>query len=49
MKRTRNPDMVCMERLQHFLQEMHVRNVTVLMCGVRDDLVRAMQNLHFED
>jgi SulP family sulfate permease len=49
MKRTRNPDVVCMERLQHFLQEMQRRGVTVLMCGVREDLVHAMKKLHFED
>jgi SulP family sulfate permease len=42
MKRTRNPDVVCMERLQQ-------RGVTVLMCGVREDLVHAMKKLRFDD
>src|SRR5262249_19112809 len=37
LKRTRNPDMVCLERLQHFLEDMQKRNVPVLLCGVRQD------------
>ncbi len=49
VKRTRNPDMVCMERLEHFLQEMHKQSVTVLLCGVREDFARAMQNLRFPE
>jgi SulP family sulfate permease len=47
LKRTRNPDMVCLERLQHFLEEMPARGVTVLLCGVRDDFARAMRNVGF--
>ena len=49
MKRTRNPDVVCMERIQNFLQEMHFREVTVLLCGVRADFVQAMRNLRFNE
>ncbi len=49
VKRTRNPDMVCMERLQQFLQEMEEQKVTVLLCGVREDFAEAMRNLHFQD
>jgi SulP family sulfate permease len=48
-KRTRNHDMVCMERLQHFLQEMQKGGTTVLLCGVREDLARAMAALRFGD
>jgi sulfate permease, SulP family len=48
-KRTRNPDMVCMERLQRFLQDMAARGVPVLLCGVREGLVQAMANLRFPD
>ncbi len=47
LKRTRNPDMVCLERLQHFLEEMHARGVTVLLCGVREDFAKALHNLRF--
>ena len=49
VKRTRNPDIVCMERLQHFIVEMQAKGVTVLLCGVRPDFAQAMQNLRFQD
>jgi SulP family sulfate permease len=48
LKRTRNPDMVCLERLQHFLTEMDGRTVTVLLCGVREDLAKVLDNLRFQ-
>jgi SulP family sulfate permease len=47
IKRTRNPDMVCLERLQHFMQAMRTSGVTVLLCGVREDFALAMANLDF--
>ncbi len=49
VKRTRNPDMVCMERFQRFLQDMEEKAVVVLLCGVRADFDQAMKNLHFHD
>ncbi len=49
VKRTRNPDIVCMERLQHFLLEMQEKGVAVLLCGVRADFAQAMKNLRFDD
>ena len=49
VKRTRNPDIVCMERLQHFIVEMQAKGVTVLLCGVRPDFAQAMHNLRFQD
>ena len=48
MKRTRNPDIVCMELLQHFIQEMQ-QHVTVLLAGVRADFDQAMKNLLFQE
>ena len=33
VKRTRNPDMVCMERLRIFIQEMRAQGVAVLVAG----------------
>lgn len=48
VKRTRNPDMVCIERLQDFVEEMQQCNVTVLLCGVRPDFAETMKNLCFE-
>jgi SulP family sulfate permease len=47
LKRARNPDMVCLERLQNFLKDMHDRGVTVLFCGVREDFARALDNVLF--
>ena len=47
LKRTRNPDMVCLERLQHFLEEMQKRGVPVLLCGVREDFADALARLGF--
>jgi SulP family sulfate permease len=48
LKRTRNADMVCLERLQNFIKGMHECNATVLLCGVRPDLAAAMHNLRFD-
>jgi SulP family sulfate permease len=47
LKRTRNPDMVCMERLEHFLEGMRRRGVPVLLCGVREDFAAALRRLGF--
>jgi SulP family sulfate permease len=39
VKRTRNPDMVCLERFEQFLHDMEKLGVTVLLCGVRADFL----------
>ena len=49
LKRTRNPDMVSMERFDHFLHDMQTRRVTVMICGVRKEFAKAMANLRFAD
>ena len=49
LKRTRNPDMVCMEKLQHFLEDMQELGVLVLLCGVREDFALALDRLGFHD
>ena len=49
VKRTRNPDMVCLERFQHFLQDMLKEDVTVILCGVRPDFARAIRSMGFYD
>jgi sulfate permease, SulP family len=49
LKRTRNPDLVFLERLEHFLHEMQRVGRTVLLCGVRPELAEAMARLHFQD
>ncbi|HEV3417839.1 MAG TPA: SulP family inorganic anion transporter [Pirellulales bacterium] len=47
LRRTRNPDMVCMKLFEQFLHDMHGRGVKVLLCGVREDFSQAMINLRF--
>ncbi|MGA2259634.1 MAG: sodium-independent anion transporter [Thermoguttaceae bacterium] len=49
VKRTRNPDIVCMERLQHFIVEMQTKGMVVLLCGVRPAFAQVMENLRFQD
>ncbi|MGB8009899.1 MAG: SulP family inorganic anion transporter [Terriglobales bacterium] len=49
IKRTRNPDMVALERFEHFLHEMEKQGTTVFLCGVRPDFAKAAANLHFGD
>ena len=49
LKRTRNPDMVSLERFDHFLHDMQARGVTVLLCGVRPEFAKAMANLRFQE
>jgi SulP family sulfate permease len=49
LKRTRNPDLVFLEHLEHFLREMQRHGRTVLLCGVRPELAEAMARLHFEE
>lgn len=48
LKRARNPDMVCLELLERFLQEAQRRHVTVLVCGIRDDFARALANVRMQ-
>jgi SulP family sulfate permease len=49
LKRTRNPDMVCLERLKHFIEDLRTKGINVLLCGVRPDLAKAMKNMGFSD
>ncbi len=49
LKRVRHPDVVCLERLEHFLREAGKRGITVLLAGVQPDLMAAMRRLHFQD
>jgi SulP family sulfate permease len=48
LKRTHNPDMACLERLQYFLKDMQQRGVIVLLCGIREEFMQAMRRLHFD-
>jgi SulP family sulfate permease len=49
VKRVRNPDVVCLERLEHFLKSSESQGITVLLAGVRQDLLDAMHRLRFNE
>jgi len=49
VKRTRNPDMVFIERLERFLRDLRKEGRTVLLSGVRAELAHAMAKAGFED
>jgi SulP family sulfate permease len=49
LKRTRNPDMVALERFDRFLHDMERQGTTVLLCGVRPDFAKAMKSLNFDE
>ena len=49
VKRARSPDVVCMERFEHFLRDMERNGVTVLLCGVRLGFAGGMERLRFQD
>ncbi|MGB8013770.1 MAG: SulP family inorganic anion transporter [Terriglobales bacterium] len=49
LKRTRNPDMVALERFEHFLHDMEEQGTAVMLCGIRSDFAKAMKNLKFDD
>lgn len=45
LKRVRNPDVVCLERLEHFLRDARERGIEVLLAGVRPDFRDALQRI----
>ncbi|BCZ21570.1 SulP family inorganic anion transporter [Mycobacterium senriense] len=47
LKRVRHPDVVCIERIEHFLREVTERGVTVLLAGVRPDTLGVLNNVGF--
>jgi SulP family sulfate permease len=49
LKWARNPDMVCLEHLRHFLLDVQARKATVLLCGVRDDLADSLRSLRSQE
>jgi SulP family sulfate permease len=48
LRRSRNPDLVCVERLEHFCRAMRDGGMPVVLSGIRPDLLRAMRGLAFE-
>jgi SulP family sulfate permease len=49
VKRTGNPDMVCMERIRQFIEDMHRRGVFVILCGVRPEFAAIMKRMRFAE
>ncbi|CAN2536122.1 hypothetical+protein [Methylocapsa aurea] len=49
MKRVRNPDAVALEVLDHFLSEARSEEVTVLLAGVRCDVLAALERMRIPD
>jgi SulP family sulfate permease len=48
LKRVRNPDAVCLVLIESFLERLEARGVTVLLCGVRDDLAKVLRSSGLE-
>ena len=48
LKRVRNPDVVCLERLEHFLGEARRDGLAVLLAGVRPEFGAALERLRIE-
>jgi SulP family sulfate permease len=44
LKRARNPDAVCLNVLNRFIESMHGAGVAVLLCGVRPDLMKVIES-----
>ena len=49
LKRTRNPDVVCLEQLEHFLKRAESLGIEVLLAGMRPDLLDAFRRLRFSE
>jgi SulP family sulfate permease len=45
LRRARNPDVVSVEYLEQFLRDADERGVTVLLAGIRPDLLRLLKNI----
>jgi SulP family sulfate permease len=45
----RNPDVVCLERIEHFLKDAEKNGITVLLAGVRPDFLQAITRLRFQE
>ncbi len=48
LKRVRHPDVVCIERIEHFLRGQEADGVTVLLAGVRPDTLAVLTNVGFQ-
>ena len=44
VKRVRNPDAVCLQVLDRFIQQLHAAKVLPVLCGVRPDLMKVLES-----
>ena len=49
LRRTRNPDMVAVEHLEHFLHHAEKQGLIVLLAGLRPDFIKVLENVRFKD
>jgi sulfate permease, SulP family len=49
LKRVRNPDVVCIERLEHFLRDAQRDGLVVLLAGLRPEFLHLLKRLNFTD
>jgi SulP family sulfate permease len=49
LKRTRNPDLVVIEHLERFLRDAKGRGTTVLLAGIRPDLLAIFENVRLTE
>src|SRR5208337_5518476 len=47
LKRVRNPDVVSLERFEHFLRHAQATGITVWLAGLKPDLLDAFRRLNF--
>ncbi len=45
LKRTRNPDAVCVHVLQTFIEKMHKRGAVVMLSGVKESMAKVLANV----
>jgi SulP family sulfate permease len=49
VKRVRDPDAVCFERLERALRDAQAQGITLLLAGIRPDLLRGMERLRWSE
>jgi SulP family sulfate permease len=49
LRRSRNPDVVAIERLERFMRDAQNRGITVLLAGVHANLANILHNVHFDE
>ena len=45
LKRVNNPDAVCMDVLQRFVEKMHQRSIVVMLSGIREAMAQTLKNV----